>query len=297
MNVKKVIGLLLLSFGLMTSVSAGYTDDLRQKYADGSFYIEYQVTRQDKNGEISKNQKPSIWSPSQTLDKYIYAQKGDNKYYQRNDFAAQKEKAVSYGKTLTKEYYDSYRESVIANMQIQPLSYGYFYNSSFSKITNEDINLVKDGKIYALDRFNASGYWTTAEKINENPSLSQVMCANMIIPTVFNTLLFPIEDNGIVQFVSSEEKRTMGVDTVCETYTFQKTNEYGSPIGEIWYFQLFYQDGQLICFSDAISKQYYNRSNTKQFALLNRVNALKPLDDDRIFEVLNDYSIKEFEVE
>lgn len=123
------------------------------------------------------------------------------------------------------------------------------------------------------------------------------MCVNMIIPTVFNTLLFPLEDKGIVQFVSSEEKRTMGADTVCETYTFQKTNEYGSPIGEIWYFQLFYHDGQLICFSDAISKQYYNRSDDKQFALLNKVNALKPLDDDSIFEVLNDYSIKEFEVE
>lgn len=123
------------------------------------------------------------------------------------------------------------------------------------------------------------------------------MCANMIVPTIFNTLLFPMKDNCIVQIVSSEEKRTMGEDTICETYTYQKTNEYGSPIGEIWYFQLFYHDGQLICFSDAISKQYYNRSNDKHFALLNKVNALKPLDDDSIFEVLNDYSIKEFEVE
>lgn len=297
MNVRKVIGMVLLSFSIMASVSASYTDALKQKYADGSFYIEYQVTRQDKNGEISKNQKPSAWSTSQTLDKYIYAQKGDNKYYQRNDFAAKKEKAVYYGNKLPKDYFDFYRENVIASMQMEPLSYGLFYNLSLSEINNEDVNLVKDGKIYALDRFNASGYWTTAEKINEKPALSQVMCANMIIPTIFNTFLFPLEDKGIVQLVSSEEKRTMGADTVCETYTFQKTNEYGSPIGEIWYFQLFYHDGQLLCFSDAISKQYYNRSNDKQFALLNKVNALKPLDDDSIFEVLNDYSIKEFEVE
>ena len=297
MNVSKVIGLVLLSFGIMASVSASCTDDLKQKYADGSFYIEYQVTRQDKNGEVSKNQKPRTWSHSQTLDKYIYAQKGDNKYYQRNDFGTRKEKAVYYDKKLAKEYNDYYCESVIANMQMQPLSYGYFYDISFSKITNEDINLVKDGKIYALDRFNASGYWTTAEKINDNPPLSQVMCANMIIPTIFNALLFPMKDNCIVKIVSSEETRTMGVDTICETYTYQKTNEYGSPIGETWYFQLFYKDGELICFSDAISKQYYNRSNDKKFALLNKVNALKPLDNDSIFEVLNDYSIKEFEVE
>lgn len=100
MNVRKVIGMMLVSFGIMASVSASYTDALKQKYADGSFYIEYQVTRQDKNGEISKNQKPSAWSTSQTLDKYIYAQKGDNKYYQRNDFAAKKEKAVYYGNKL-----------------------------------------------------------------------------------------------------------------------------------------------------------------------------------------------------
>lgn len=297
MNVRKVIGMMLVSFWIMASVSASYTDDLKQKYADGSFYIEYQVTRQDKNGEISKNQKPRTWSTSQTLDKYIYAQKGDNKYYQRNDFAIKKEKIVIYGNKLPEDYFDFYRENVIASMQMEPLSYGLFYNHSLSEINNEDINLVKDGKIYALDRFNASGYWTTAEKINEKPALSQVMCANMIIPTIFNTLLFPMKDNCIVQIVSSEEKRTMGQDTICETYTYQKTNEYGSPIGETWYFQLFYKDGALICFSDAISKQYYNRSNDKKFALLNKVNALKPVDDDSIFEVLNDYSIKEFEVE
>ena len=108
MNVRKVIGMVLLSFSIMASVSASYTDALKQKYADGSFYIEYQVTRQDKNGEISKKQKPSIWSPLQTLDKYIYAQKGDNKYYQRNDFATQKERIVIYGTKLPKDYFDFY---------------------------------------------------------------------------------------------------------------------------------------------------------------------------------------------
>ena len=297
MNVRKVIGMMLVSFGIMASVSASYTDDLKQKYADGSFYIEYQVTRQDKNGEISKNQKPRTWSTSQTLDKYIYAQKGDNKYYQRNDFAIKKEKIVIYGNKLPEDYFDFYRENVIASMQMEPLSYGLFYNHSLSEINNEDINLVKDGKIYALDRFNASGYWTTAEKINEKPALSQVMCANMIIPTIFNTLLFPMKDNCIVQIVSSEKKRTMGQDTICETYTYQKTNEYGSPIGETWYFQLFYKDGALICFSDAISKQYYNRNKDKHFDFLNKVNTLHNLEDDRIFNVIDDYVIEEFEVE
>lgn len=297
MNVRKVLGMMLMSFGIMASVSASCTDDLKQKYADGSFYIEYQVTRQDKNGEISKNQKPRTWSTSQTLDKYIYAQKGDNKYYQRNDFAIKKEKIVIYGNKLPEDYFDFYRENVIASMQMEPLSYGLFYNHSLSEINNEDINLVKDGKIYALDRFNASGYWTTAEKINEKPALSQVMCANMIIPTIFNTLLFPMKDNCIVQIVSSEEKRTMGQDTICETYTYQKTNEYGSPIGETWYYQLFYKDGALSCFSDAISKQYYDRNKDKHFDFLNKVNTLHNLEDDSIFNVIDDYAIEEFEVE
>ena len=238
-----------------------------------------------------------MWSASQNLDKFIYAQKGDNKYYQRNDFGTRKEKAVPYDRKLTAEELNSYRESVIASVQMFPLSFGYFYNSSMVDIQNEDINVIKDGKIYALDRYNACGYWTTAEKINDKPRLSQIMCVNMIIPTIFNSILFPAEETGAVTLISSEPKHTMGQDTICEIYTYQKTNEYGSPIGEIWYFQLFYQDGQLICFSDAISKQYYNRSNDKKFALLNKVNALKPVDDDSIFEVLNDYSIKEFEVE
>ena len=34
----------------MGSVDASYTDDLKQKYADGSFYIEYQVMKQNNHG-------------------------------------------------------------------------------------------------------------------------------------------------------------------------------------------------------------------------------------------------------
>ena len=210
MKVRKAIGMVLVSFGIMASVSASCTDDLKQKYADGSFYIEYQVTRQDAKGEIAKNQKPRMWSASQNLDKFIYAQKGDNKYYQRNDFGTRKEKAVSYGRKLTAEELNSYRESVIANVQMFPLSFGYFYNSSIVDIQNEDINVIKDGKIYALDRYNACGYWTTAEKINDKPRLSQIMCVNMIIPTIFNSILFPAEETGAVTLISSEPKHTWG---------------------------------------------------------------------------------------
>lgn len=89
----------------------------------------------------------------------------------------------------------------------------------------------------------------------------------------------------------------MGQDTICETYTYQKTNEYGSPIGETWYYQLFYKDGALICFSDAISKQYYDRNKDKHFDFLNKVNNLHNLEDDSIFNVIDDYAIEEFEVE
>lgn len=75
MNVRKVIGMVLLSFSIVASVSASYTDALKQKYADGSFYIEYQVTRQDAKGEIAKNQKPRMWSASQYYF-YIFSKGG-----------------------------------------------------------------------------------------------------------------------------------------------------------------------------------------------------------------------------
>lgn len=296
MNFRKVIGVMLVSFGLMASVSASYTDELKQKYADGSFYIEYKVTRQNKKGDISKNQEPAVWNNFHQLDKYIYAQKGDNKYYQRNDFSVKRDKVIASKKTIDK-ILNNYREDLIVNVQMEPLSYGHIYEFSFAEIENEGINVVKDGKIYALDRFNACGYWSTAEKINDKPRLAQVMCANMIVPTIFNSILFSTDNTGIIILVSSEDKHAMGLDAICETYTYQKTNEYGSPIGEIWYFQLFYKDGELVCFSDAISKQYYNRSNDKQFVLLNKVNVMKPLEDENIFDVIDDYSIKEFEVE
>lgn len=285
----------------MGSVDASYTDDLKQKYADGSFYIEYQVMKQNSKGELAKRQILGTLIGFREFDKYIYAQKGCNKYYRRNDFANQKVKALdtAFHRKVANEILNNYHESVILSVQMNPLSYGYVYDtiSSEVEIANEDINVVKDGKIYAVDRKNACTYWTTAEKINEKPRLAQIMCANMIIPTIFNSILFPVDNTGINNFVSSETKYTMGEDLLCETYTYQKTNEYGSPIGELWYFQLFYQVGQLKYFSDALSQKYYKRLKGKSFELLNNVHELKPLNDESIFNVIDDYTLKEFEVE
>ena len=285
----------------MGSVDASYTDDLKQKYADGSFYIEYQVMKQNSKGELAKRQILGTLIGFREFDKYIYAQKGCNKYYRRNDFANQKVKALdtAFHRKVANEILNNYHESVILSVQMNPLSYGYVYDtiSSEVEIANEDINVVKDGKIYAVDRKNACTYWTTDEKINEKPRLAQIMCANMIIPTIFNSILFPVDNTGINNFVSSETKYTMGEDLLCETYTYQKTNEYGSPIGELWYFQLFYKDGQLKYFSDALSQKYYKRLKGKSFELLNNVHELKPLNDESIFNVIDDYTLKEFEVE
>ena len=72
---------------------------------------------------------------------------------------------------------------------------------------------------------------------------------------------------------------------------------HSSPIGELWYFQLFYKDGQLKYFSDALSQKYYKRLKGKSFELLNNVHELKPLNDESIFNVIDDYTLKEFEVE
>lgn len=285
----------------MGSVDASYTDDLKQKYADGSFYIEYQVMKQNSKGELAKRQILGTLIGFREFDKYIYAQKGCNKYYRRNDFANQKVKALdtAFHRKVANEILNNYHESVILSVQMNPLSYGYVYDtiSSEVEIANEDINVVKDGKIYAVDRKNACTYWTTAEKINEKPRLAQIMCANMIVPTIFNSILFPVDNTGINTFVSSETMYTMGEDLLCETYTYQKTNEYGSPIGELWYFQLFYQDGQLKYFSDALSQKYYKRLKGKSFELLNNVHELKPLNNESIFNVIDDYTLKEFEVE
>ena len=298
MKLIKIASVILLSFCLMVSVDASYTDDLKQKYADGSFYIEYQVMRQTSNGEIAKKQRPGIWVHPKEFDTYIYMQKGTDKYYRHDGFINTKTVYAGNKKYLD-EILDNYRETAISMVQMKPLSCGDYYNVLWdsAEIQNEDISIVRNGKIYALNRYNASGYWTTAEKINEKPRLAQIMCANMIVPTIFNSILFPVDNTGINNFVSSETMYTMGEDLLCETYTYQKTNEYGSPIGELWYFQLFYQDGQLKYFSDALSQKYYKRLKGKSFELLNNVHELKPLNDESIFYVIDDYTLKEFEVE
>lgn len=74
-KLKIVVVLLLLSLELLGSVDASYTDDLKQNYADGSFYIEYQVMRQTSKGDIAKKQRPGIWIHTKEFDTYTYAQK------------------------------------------------------------------------------------------------------------------------------------------------------------------------------------------------------------------------------
>ena len=298
MKLKIVVVLLLLSLELMGSVDASYTDDLKQNYADGSFYIEYQVMRQTSKGDIAKKQRPGIWIDTKEFDTYTYAQKGTNKYYKHDNFVATRTNHTGNEKFIDK-ILDNYRETAISMVQMKPLSCGDYYNVlwDFAEIQNEDTSIVRNGKIYALNRYDNSGYWTTAEKINEKPRLMQIMCANMIVPTIFNSILFPVDNTGINNFISSETMYTMGEDLLCETYTYQKTNEYGSPIGELWYFQLFYQDGQLKYFSDALSQKYYKRLKGKSFELLNNVHELKPLNEESIFNVIDDYTLKEFEVE
>lgn len=293
MNARKVIGVMLLSFGVMTSVSASYTDDLKQKYADGSFYIEYQVTRQEKNGEFANRQKPSMFSPMQSYDKYIYAQKGANKYYQRNDFVAGSAMTGKQPQYLL----DTYQDYIIKLAQNDPLSEGKVYMWGYGNIVNNDVNVVKNGKIYALDRFNQTGYWTTVAEIAEKPALAQILCANMIIPTIFNSILFDEEHNKNITLVSEKPAHVMSEDLVCETYTMQKTNEYGSPIGELWYFQLYYKDGELKYFSDAVGEIYRKKAKTEHLKFLNKVNVLKTLEEDTIFDIVNYYDVQKLEVQ
>ena len=260
MKINVLIFSILLAVGIMVTAFASNTGNLKQQYANGNFYIEYKMTKQDSKGEILKNQKQELLHPFDRFDKFVYAQKGENKYYQRNDFAENMNQGI-YSKAR-KSWLDYYHDNIMLQVQHKPISETMLYNMEYGKINSNDVNIVKDGKIYALNRFNMTGYWTTANEILLNPKLEQIVCINMIIPTIFNSILFN-DKNMLTTFECEEMKHVLSDDLLCEIYSAQNTNEYGSPIGEKWYFQLFYKDGKLICFSDALSSSYYRKLNNK----------------------------------
>lgn len=291
MNCKILIYSVLLSLGIMASATANYTENLKQQYADGNFYIEYKMTKQGSKGEIAKKQSPDPFNPFERFDKFVYAQKGNYKYYQRNDFADNGSNRSNSNLPL-----EIYREGIMLDVQAKPISESHLYMIFRNYFNTNDVNIIKDDKIYALDRFSMTGYWTTAEEIVVNPKLEQILGINMIIPTVFNSILFN-DKNMVMTFEGEEVKRVLSEDLLCETYTAQKINEYGSPVGEKWYFQLFYKNGKLVCFSDALSASYYQKLNNKPLKFLNKVNILSKVADDSIFDAMTNYEVKKFEVQ
>lgn len=293
MKIKVLIFSILLVVGIMVTAVASNTDNLKQQYADGNFYIEYKLTKQNARGEMLQSQKQDLMHPFDRFDKFIYAQKDENKYYQRNDFAENPNHRV-YAQAR-KSWLDYYHDNVMLEVQHEPISESFLYEMEYGKVNSNDVNIVKDGKIYALNRFDMTGYWTTAEEIAINPKLEQIVCINMIIPTIFNSILFN-DKNMLTTFEGEEIKHVLSEDLVCETYNAQNTNEYGSPVGEKWYFQLFYKDGKLVCFSDALSASYYQKLDNKPMKFLNKVNVLSTVTNDSIFDTMNDYQIQKFEV-
>lgn len=291
MRTKVLIFSILLVVGIMVTAVASNTDNLKQQYADGNFYIEYKMTKQDKKGEITKKQSIDPFNPFERFDKFVYAQKSNNKYYQRNDFS-------DSGSSRTKSNLplEIYREGIMLDVQAKPISESHLYMVYRNYFNTNDLNIIKNNKIYALDRFSMTGYWTTAEEIAVNPKFEQILGINMIIPTVFNSILFN-DKNMVMTFEGAEVKHVLSEDLLCETYTAQKTNEYGSPVGEKWYFQLFYKDGKLVCFSDALSASYYQKLNNKPLKFLNKVNILGEVADDSIFDAIASYEVKKFKVQ
>lgn len=273
--------------------TASFTDDLKASYKDGDFYIEYVMTKQNAKGEIFKNQNADIWKPWERLDKYIYAQKGDKKYYQRNDYVEAQQNRIHGG--LRKEYLDNYYECIIMNIQAEPLFSSMLYDLERGKVQSNDVNIVNEGKIYALDRSSNQGYWTTAQDIANNPKMMHVVCINMMIPTAINSILFNDSSKSMTRLISAEPVFEMSEHFLCETYEYQRTNDYGSPIGERWLFKLYFKDGTLIYFSDAMSSSYIGRLKDKHIKFLNKVITIRKVDDDSVFERYKYFELKKYE--
>lgn len=273
--------------------SASFTDDLKAAYKDGDIYIEYVMTKQNAKGEILKSQNAGMWKPWERFDKYIYAQKGDKRYYQRNDYAEAQQNRVHGG--LCKEYLDNYYECIIMNIQAEPLFSSMLFDLEGDKVQSNDVNIVNEGKIYALNRTTNQGYWTTAEDIANNPKMMHVVCINMMIPTVINSILFNDSSKSMTRLISTESVFEMSEQLLCETYEYQRTNDYGSPIGERWYFKLYFKDGTLIYFSDAMSSSYIGRLKDKHIKFLNKVLVIRKVDDDSLFERHKYYELKKYE--
>lgn len=290
---RNILLFIVVNIMICNGVLASNIDDLREKFSDGDIYLEYVMTKQNSKGDIEKNQTMNPGNPFERFDKFIYVQKDDKKYFQRNEYA-EPLRFLPPGEG-TDLLLDNYVETLIANTQIRPLFESVFYYNSFSKVQTHDINIIYGNQIYAIDRFNNCCYYTTTTDIAKNPRLAQLLPIELIVPTLLNSILFNDSNKSVIKLENSEVTHDMSQDLLCETYSFQKTNEYGSPIGEIWYFKLLFKDGKLLYFSDALSSNYLKKIKGKHISFFNKVIVLNKVEDESIFTAYKAYNVKKFE--
>lgn len=321
---KIMIAVIALMAANTALAAANYTEQLREKYAGKNIYVEYvstiakaennifnnnqQVIHKERhrperpNGQSdmrlkNKNTEENIEVPTVITGKYIYMQQNGNIYRQHDypqylseDFP---EMGVAGYMTQSK-YRKLQRANNFLNNPVGGLFMGIFGDGQPKDNVN-DVNILFENKLYFLDRENKKGKWCHVEDVDHSKkAMEYSLYSEAYLPNAIEDVINADPKKFQVKFINSEEQYIDGQKCVVETYSTQKLSLYGSPVGKVSKFDLFYCDGRLMYFSklDLSTFLRKEKSNTNIRAVsgvrpeLNRVELISSDVNASLFDVI-----------
>lgn len=319
---KYLVPLTLACLMFVNCVYANNTENLQRKFQGQSMYAEY-VENYFAKHNITVPTK-NLFKVPETIniyqvvdgDKFTFATSNGMQYYQ-HDYALGEVDFTS--KKFIRFVYTNQR-NCIANVDdnMVSLTYPYFEDSERMRVpfkrdtnmygvsnkVNNDVNIVRDGKVYALDRNKLEGVWKDINTFDMKLHGKQVLCNEMIIPNALNALILQ-QGNNKQTFIETCLENIDGEDYVCEVYVLENLSEMGDR--KPYRIKMYYQNGELKYFSPIIDEgkiSIYDESfgfakvkDPENYAMvrprLNKVLALENTVNEGIFTLPSGYNLKE----
>lgn len=319
---KRVFAVLLGALVLSNTALANYTENLQYRFSNQRLSIEYAHTRLCEIHSIepaksvwqflAKGDKKVVkWRVIET-DKFNYATSNGNQYFQ-HDYAVGEfdqntgdligVKYVNQKQALTE--LDTIGFGCMNNFELLRLPFKANLNFFKESVNlNNDVNIVANGNIYALNREGKDGIYKSLTQLDMKKHGKNIVCFQMVIPNAINTIILK-QGNNKLTYAGREWENIDGVDYLCESYIVE--NLQTAQINRPYRIKLYYGNGELKYFSHIMDEgeveaydetYYFEKARNPEIYGSYRPSLYKVLKlssnvDDSLFNSYKDYKLKE----
>lgn len=332
MMLKKAFG---LAFSLLVSCNyayANYTEDLQNRFANSSMYVEYvesdfvMLEKIVPSSNILKNDTKVQEFKIMELDKFVFARNTDGRQYYRHDYALAKinEKDASIenielgnqrlalkGSALYILGFDyknvrAYIGNGLNEFELGKIKFKNPRNySNISTTINNDVNIVSQGKVYAVDREKKTIVYKDTNLLNMEMHGKYLVCNEMVVPNAINTVVLKYGKKNI-KFLESYLQNIDGNNYTCEVYIFEdvanlqdnvpyRVKLYYDQHGNLTYFSHIQEEGKISMADEAYgvlkisNPEEFNKSRPRLYKVIKLENTV----EESLFELPSGYDLKE----